>query len=52
MVASEKNVFFKFSVLDLVVLYQNVLPDGFDRVGFVHLRKLSQVNFAESPATK
>jgi len=51
-VATKKNVFFKLSILDLVVLYQDVLPDGFDSVCFVKLRKLSEVHLAEGAATK
>jgi len=52
MVATEKNVFFKLGILDLVVLYQDVLPDGFDSVCFFKLRKLSEIDFSEGATAK
>lgn len=52
MVAPEKNIFFKLRILNLVVLNQDVLPDSFDSVYFVKLRKLSKVHLAECAATK
>jgi len=36
-IAIEKNILFKLCVLDLVVLYQNVLSYRFDCVQFVLL---------------
>jgi len=52
MVAPKKNVFFKLGILDLVVFYQDVLPDGFDSVRFFKLRELSEIHFTKGATTK
>ena len=52
MISFKQDVLLECRRLNLVVLYQHVLSDGFDCVFFASLRKNGQIDSSESSLTQ
>jgi hypothetical protein len=52
MLTAEQNIFLQLCILNLVIFYQNILPDNFDGVLLAVKLACRQKDFAKSSTTK
>jgi len=51
-VAAEQDILLKLGVIHLIILEEHILSDGLDRVQYLILLQLCEVDFTESTPTK